>query len=136
MIGRAHDHAKIYSVADGKSWKLKATPDENGGIVGWTADGKNILWAEANKTLNGIYVLSVDGKSITEWNKGAKDLLGAASINSTGTYIAFTLQNPSQFPEAYISSLNNYSPVKVTSINADNARQAFTKNRNYKMERR
>ena len=38
-------HAKIYSVADGKSWKLKATPDENGGIVGWTADGKNILWS-------------------------------------------------------------------------------------------
>jgi dipeptidyl aminopeptidase/acylaminoacyl peptidase len=120
-------HAKIYSVADGKSWKLKATPDENGGIAGWTADGKNILWTEANKTLNSIYILSADGKSITEWNKGATDLLGAASINSTGTYIAFTLQNPSRFPEAYISSLNNYSPVKVTSINADNASKPLPK---------
>ena len=69
-------HAKIYSLADGKSWRLKATPDENGGIVGWTADGKNILWSEANKTLNSIYVLSTDGKSITEWNKGSKDLIG------------------------------------------------------------
>ncbi len=27
-------HAKIYSLADGKSWRLKATPDENGGIIG------------------------------------------------------------------------------------------------------
>jgi len=120
-------HAKIYSVADGKSWKLKATPDENGAIVGWTADGKNILLSEANKTLNGIYVLSVDGKNITEWNKGTTDLLGAASINSTGTYIAFTLQNPSKFPEAYISSLNNYSPVKITNINADNASKSLPK---------
>ena len=120
-------HAKIYSVADGKSWKLQATPDENGGIVGWTADGKNILWSEANKTLNSIFVLSADGKSITEWNKGTTDLVGATSINSTGTYIAFTLQNPSKFPEAYISSLNNYSPVKITNINADNASKPLPK---------
>jgi len=120
-------HAKIYSVADGKTWKLKSTPDENGGIVGWTADGKNILWSEANKTLNSIYVLSIDGKSITEWNKGATDVLGAASINSTGTYIAFILQNPSKFPEAYISSINNYSPVKITSINAENAAKPLPK---------
>ena len=120
-------HAKIYSMADGKSWKLKATPDENGAIVGWTADGKNILLSEANKTLNSIYVLSADGKSIAEWNKGTTDVLGAASINSTGTYIAFILQNPSKFPEAYISSLNNYSPVKITNVNADNASKPLPK---------
>ncbi len=120
-------HAKIYSIADGKSWRLKATPDENGGIVGWTADGKNILWTEGNKTLNGIYVLSADGKSITEWNKGSTDLLGATSINSTGTYIAFILQNPSKLPEAYISSLTNYSPVKITNINAVNAGKPLPK---------
>ena len=120
-------HAKMYSIADGKSWKLKATPDENGSITGWTADGKSILWAEANKTLSSIYVLSADGKSIAEWNKGTTDLLGAASINSTGTYIAFTLQNPSMFPEAYISSVNNYSPVKITNINADHASKPLPK---------
>ena len=120
-------HAKIYSIADGKSWRLKATPDENGGIAGWTADSKNILWSEANKTLNSIYVLSADGKSITEWNKGTTDLLGAASVNSTGTHIAFILQTPTKFPEAYISSLNNYSPVKITNINADNASKPLPK---------
>src|SRR6185436_9862200 len=120
-------HAKIYSMTDGKSWKLKSTPDENGAIVGWTADGKNILLSEANKTLNSIYVLGVDGKNITEWNKGTADVLNAATMNSTGTYIAFTLQNPSKFPEAYISSLNNYSPVKITTINADNANKPLPK---------
>ena len=116
-------YAKIYSIADGKNWRLKATPDENGGIgangiFGWTPDGKNVLWAEANKTLNSVYLLSVDGKSITEWTKGSKDLLGAVAINSTGSHIAFTLQNPSKLPEAYISSLTVFSPAKVTGINA------------------
>lgn len=112
-------YAKIYSLADGKSWRLKATPDENGAIVGWTPDGKNILWSEANKTLNSIYQLSVDGKICNEWNKGSKEMIGTPSLNATGTYLAFTLQNPSQLPEAYISPLNNFSPQKITSINAD-----------------
>ena len=119
--------AKIYSVVDGKSWRLKATPDENGGLIGWTSDGKNVLWSEANKTLNSVYLLSVDGKSITEWTKGSKDLLGAVAINSTGSHIAFTLQNPSKFPEAYISSMASFSPAKVTNINAAYATKALPK---------
>ena len=125
-------HAKIYSFADGKNWRLKATPDENGGIgangiFAWTPDGKNVLWAEANKTLNSIYLLSADGKSITEWSKGAKDLFGAVAVNSSGTHIAFTLQNPSKLPEAYVSPLSNFSPVKVTSINAEYAAKPLPK---------
>ncbi len=120
-------HAKIYSISEGKNWRLKATPNEEGGIIGWTPDGKNILWSEANKTINAVYLLSADGKSITEWNKGSANFIGAASLNATGTHLAFTLQNPSQLPEAYISSLNNFSPVKVTSINAEHAGKAFPK---------
>lgn len=120
-------HAKIYSLADGKTWRLKATPDENGGIIGWTQDGKNILWAEANKTLNSIYFLSVDGKSITEWSKGVKDFIGGGTLNATGTHLGFTLQNPSQLPEAYISTINNFSPVKITSINAEYTNKFFPK---------
>jgi dipeptidyl aminopeptidase/acylaminoacyl peptidase len=120
-------HVKIYSLTEGKNWRLKATPDENGSIIGWTPDGKNILYSEANKTLSSIYQLSVDGKSSTEWNKGSKDMIGGATLNSTGTYVGFTLQNPSQLPEGYISTLNNFSPVKVTGINAEHANKALPK---------
>jgi dipeptidyl aminopeptidase/acylaminoacyl peptidase len=120
-------HAKVYSLADGKSWRLKATPDENGGIAGWTADGKNIIWTEANKTLNGVYILSSDGNTITEWNKNLKDLIGGVNVNNSGTTIGFTLQNPSQLPEAYISRVDNFSPVKITSINADHASKPLPK---------
>jgi dipeptidyl aminopeptidase/acylaminoacyl peptidase len=124
--------AKVYSIADGKTWRLKATPDETGGlgangIFGWTADSKNVLWAEANKTLSSIFLLSVDGKSITEWTKGAKDFIAGASLNSTGTHLAFVLQNPAQLPEAYISSVANFSPVKITSINAAHAGKPLPK---------
>jgi dipeptidyl aminopeptidase/acylaminoacyl peptidase len=119
--------AKVYSLSDEKSWRLKATPDESGSIIGWTPDGKNVLCIEANKTLNSIYILSVDGKSIEEWSKATKDLVSNPTLNSTGTHISFTLQNTSQFPEGYISSITNYSPVKVTNINAENAAKALPK---------
>ncbi len=119
-------YAKIYSIADGNTWQLKSTPDENGGIgsdgiFAWTPDGKNLLWAESNKTLSAIYLLGVDGKSITQWNKNGNDFLSSPSINSTGTFMTFTLQNPSQLPETYISPLSAYSPLKVTNINAEQA---------------
>lgn len=120
-------HARIYSLADGKTWRLKATPDESGNILGWTADGKNILWAEANKTLNSIYLLGVDGKSITEWSKGTTDLIGNGSLNTTGTYLAFTVQNSSKLPEVYISAVSNFAPVKVTSLNAEIATKPLPK---------
>jgi dipeptidyl aminopeptidase/acylaminoacyl peptidase len=114
-------HAKIYAVADGRTWRLKATPNEDGSILGWTEDGKNILWSEANKTMTSLYTLSVDGKNINELSKGEKNYIGAAKINSTHSYISFTLQNTSQFPELYVSKLNEYAPVKITSINASMA---------------
>lgn len=120
-------HAKIYSLSDGKTWRLKATPDENGGIIGWTPDGKNVLWNEANRTLSSVYILSADGKSISEWNKGSKDLIGGITLNSSGTYIGFTLQNPSTLPEAYISPLGSFSPTKITDINAAHASKFLPK---------
>jgi dipeptidyl aminopeptidase/acylaminoacyl peptidase len=120
-------HAKIYSVADGKIWRLKATPDENGSLLGWTADGKNIIWSEANRTLSSIYLLSADGKSVTEWSKGAKDFISGGTLNAAATHIGFTLQNPSQLPEAYISSLHSFSPVKITGINSEHAGKPLPK---------
>ena len=112
-------HAKVYALADGKTWRLKATPNEDGSIIGWTADGKNIVWSESNKTMTSIYTLSVDGKNITELSKGEKNYISTVKINASHTYMSFTLQNTSQFPELYVSKLNEYNPIKITSISAN-----------------
>ena len=120
-------HVKIYSLTDGKLWRLKSTPDESGSMVGWTPDGKNILFSEANKTLGGIYVLSVDGKNCTEWTKGITDLIQGGTPNANGTHLTFILQNPSKFPEAYISPMNQYGPVQLTKLHDDKSAKALPK---------
>jgi dipeptidyl aminopeptidase/acylaminoacyl peptidase len=110
---------KVYSFADGKSWRLAATPNEDGGILGWTSDSKNLFWGEPNKTLYSIYELSADGKKQTEWTKESKNLLGIPYLNEGANTIGFVLQNSSQLPQAYVSSISAYAPVKVSNINAD-----------------
>ena len=125
-------YVRIYSVVDGKSWRLKATPNEDGGIgnaaiIGWTPDNKNILWGEPNKTLSSIFMLSVDGKEINEWSKGANDLITSPALNTSGTHIAFIMQNPSMLPQAFISPITNFSPKRLTDINADYAGKALPK---------
>ena len=109
---------KIYSIADTKLWPLKATPDEEPTLIGWTSDSKNVIVSEANKTLQAIYTLSADGKNISQWNTGNEFLTGA-TMNSIATHLSFILQNPSALPQVYISSISNYSPVKITNINTD-----------------
>ena len=121
------EHVRIYSIADGKTWRLAATPNEDGGIIGWTADSKNILWGEPNTTLYSVYLLSVDGKKISEWTKAGSDLLSIPYLNEGGNYLGFLLQNSQKLPQAYVSSLASYSPVKVSSINADKATAALPK---------
>ena len=113
------DHVNIYSLSEGKSKPLKSTPNEEPALIGWSSDGQNILVAESNKTFAGIYALSIDGKNCKLWNTSGSDLLTAASINKTGTHLSFLLQSPSILPQAYISTIAAYSPIKITSINSE-----------------
>ncbi|MFN2458676.1 MAG: prolyl oligopeptidase family serine peptidase [Chitinophagaceae bacterium] len=112
----------VYTVADGKKWTLATTPSEGSALLGWSRDGKYVYVSEPNKTLQSIYLLSVDGKELTEWNKGAKDLLTTPSLNHTGTYLGFVMQNSATPGEAYISPVSEYKPVKISTVNREIAK--------------
>lgn len=111
------EHIRIYSLADGKNWKLKTTPDENASLIGWTADGKSLLVSESKKTLSSVYILSADGTSAKEWNEGSHMYLSAANLNKKGNHLAFVLQNANTLPQAYVSAIQEYKPVLVSNIN-------------------
>ena len=110
-------HVNIFSVADKKTTRLAATPDQSGNLIGWTADSKALLCSEGKKTLTAVYKLSLDGKQVNEWSIGIKDLLGIATLNTTASEIGFVLQNTAHPGEAYISSTANFEPVKISGIN-------------------
>lgn len=117
----------VYNMKDGKSKQLKSTFNEGPELIGWTADGKGVIVLEGNKTLNSIYVLQADGTGIEEWSKGEKGFLTSATLNTKGTHISFQLQTPSILPQVYISDGNKYSPVKLTTINAEMLNKSLSK---------
>lgn len=119
VIWPGKDFITLVPAEGGQTKKLAATPNDEASLMGWSADGRSVYVGEANKTLYSIYQLGIDGKEINEWNKGTRDLLGIASLNSKGTHWGFILQNPAMPGEAYISTVQNYSPIKITNINAD-----------------
>ncbi len=110
---------RVISVTGGKPANLSETPNHSVNILDWSADGKYVFINEANRTLASIYKLSSDGKEIIEWNKGTKDLIGGITINNQATHCGFILQNSSTAPEAFVSKLDDYTPVKITNIHAD-----------------
>lgn len=109
----------VYHMGDGKSKQLRSTPNESPEILGWSVDSKNVIILEANKTLNSIYALTIDGSNMDEWNKNEKLFLTAATINAGNTVISFQLQSTNIFPQVYVSSIGNYNPKKLTAINTD-----------------
>lgn len=119
VIWAGKNWVNIISAEGGQVKKLSETPNHALNILGWSSEGRYIYISESNHTLTSVYKLSIDGKEIIEWNKGSKDLIAGVSINSTGTHAGFILQNTATAPEAYVSNLSNYSPVKLTTINAD-----------------
>ncbi|ULQ50890.1 S9 family peptidase [Flavihumibacter fluvii] len=111
-------HAQVYSFADKKTWRLAATPNEDGIILGWAADGQSILWLEASKTLNSIFQIGIDGKTVKLWSDGQGNLVTTGSINISRTHWGFVSQNTRQPGEAYISGLPSFTPQKVSAIHS------------------
>jgi len=117
LVWSGNEYITIYAVDGAKKRPLATTPVENATLIGWSRDGKYVYVNEPNKTLQSIYSLSIDGKQITEWTKGIKDLLTAPSLNQTGTHWGFVLQNPGTPGEAFISPVSEFKPVKISTVN-------------------
>ena len=121
------DFVKVFSVADGKTTELNATPDDQVSLLGWLPDGKTVLVSEANRTLTAVYALSVDKKPNVEITKGQTDFIVNVSLNQNGTYLGMVMQNPSRLPEGFITKTAAFAPQKITNIQAEYASKPLPK---------
>lgn len=121
------DFVKVFSVADGKTTELNATPDDQVSLLGWLPDGKTVLVSEANRTLTAVYALSVDKKPNVEITKGQTDFIVNVSLNQNGTYLGMVMQNPSRLPEGFITKTAAFAPQKITNIQAEYASKLLPK---------
>jgi dipeptidyl aminopeptidase/acylaminoacyl peptidase len=112
--------ASIYVVpaAGGKPRRLAETPDSQPNLIGWTADGKRVIFSEARATGTQIYTTNIETGAITGLSKSAGSYTGI-SLSRSRAMIGFAAQWPDRAPEAYVASVDAFSPMKVSRVNAD-----------------
>ncbi len=99
---------------------LPESGDGNPALHGWSQDGSQIIYSEARGTLTGLYAQNVSGGSAIPLNLG-NNIASNFSLNANGSQIGFSLESNDRAAEAYVASLNNFSPIfspkRVSNIN-------------------
>ncbi|MEP6925155.1 MAG: S9 family peptidase, partial [Pyrinomonadaceae bacterium] len=108
----------IVSAAGGAPKTLAISFDGQPNIAGWSADGKRIYFSEAKGTGTQIYAVDVLANKIEEI-KTTGAVYQFVNLNNSGTMFGFVRQTADSAPEAFVTSVSNFSPVQVSKANAD-----------------
>ena len=111
------DIIQIFSAGGGQPKSIVTSFDAQPGIAGWSSDGKRIYFAEPKGTGTQIYSLDVAANRIDEI-KVTPAVIGAFSLNSSGTTFAFTRQTPDTPADVYVAAASDFTPVQITTVNA------------------
>ena len=109
---------QIFPASGGQPKTLMGSFDAQPFVAGWSSDSKRIYFSEAKGTGTQIYTIDVAGNRIEEI-KTTPAVLSAISLNDTGTTFGFVRQTSDTPPDAYIAPASNFTPVQITSVNAE-----------------
>lgn len=119
---------RIAPADGGPARDLPHTFDEDPQLAGWSADGATLYFSEAKGVYDLLYAMDVKTGAVRAMT-GAGAVVNAASVNARGTWIGFARQTPTDPMEAYASPLAPFSPVRVSSVNADLPKYALGQTR-------
>jgi dipeptidyl aminopeptidase/acylaminoacyl peptidase len=114
----------VIPAGGGTPRRLAATPDEQPGIVDWSADGKSIYVVETRGTTTELSALPVDGGVPRVLNTRETGVFGV-SLNPTRTTFGLSWQSSDKAPEAFVTPVDRWAPTQITRANADVPRHAL-----------
>src|SRR5262249_31830631 len=82
-------------------------------LLGWSRDGKRLLVAEVHRTVGSLAALPRDGGVPVDLSPPDLMVTGPL-LDRTGTRVGFVSQAPERAPEAFVASLDGFSPVQVS----------------------
>jgi dipeptidyl aminopeptidase/acylaminoacyl peptidase len=105
----------VVPAAGGAGKVLAETADRQPQLVGFTADGSRLFFAETRGTVNRLGLLPVDGGPPADL--GAADLMvGGAHLNAGRTHVGFVSQSPDRPVEAFVAEAEKLVPVPVSHV--------------------
>ncbi len=111
-----HSNSKlaIVSVNGGAPRSITDAFDEQPGFVEWNADG--IYFGGLQKTASHLFRLDPASGKFTRVSQPDNLIIGGVSFTKDGKQIAFTSPSPTSLNEVYVSSIQTFSPRKLTSM--------------------
>jgi dipeptidyl aminopeptidase/acylaminoacyl peptidase len=97
----------------GAARTLAPTHDQHPDVLGFSADGRSVLFSETSGTVNRVSAAPLAGSAPVDLSPG--DLMvDQPALNASRTRLGFTSQSPDRAPEAYVSALAPFAPVRVS----------------------
>jgi dipeptidyl aminopeptidase/acylaminoacyl peptidase len=94
---------------------LAETYDQRPGLVGWSADGKSLLYTETQGTVARLSRLPIDGGAPGDVSPAGM-MVGHAALNREASFVGFTSEAPDRAPEAFVSSTAAFEPKQVSRV--------------------
>lgn len=113
-----HYTIRIYPAGGGEPRVFESSPDNQPTIIGWSADGGRIFFSESKGTGTALYYVDVRTGKVIEDNY-ANGVVTGVSFNPNAGMFAMVMQSSARPPEAYVVSLGDREPTKVSKANDD-----------------
>src|SRR5215470_2740999 len=110
----ANSKLAVVSVEGGAPRSITDAFDEQPGFVEWNAGG--IYFGGLQKAASHLFRVDPETGRITRVTAPDNLMAGGFSFTKDGKQIAFTSPSPTSLNEVYVSSLQNFSPRKLTSM--------------------
>jgi dipeptidyl aminopeptidase/acylaminoacyl peptidase len=105
----------VIEVDGGTATPLAKSYDEQPDIVGWLPDGSSVVISETHRTVVRLSALPVDARTRVDITPPTT-MVGGAELNAARTHFGFVSQTPESPPEAFVSPLDRFTPVKVSEV--------------------
>lgn len=112
---------QVISASGGAPRALAGTRDDFGRyseLVGWSTDGARLYFTEAQGTSLRLMALPLDGTPV-ELSRGEGMSLGGVFLNGRRTHFGFGWEKLAQPPEAFVTSVQRFEPVRVSNLHRD-----------------
>ena len=118
LIAQQPKTIQIFDLKTKKAVSLLAADIWN--IVGWKGDEKSILVTKQDGTTQNLYSIDVETQKLTLMEAPNLTSLNNVVLSQNKKFIGFKGENLHHPAEVYISSVDTFSPKKITSFNEKN----------------
>ncbi len=108
----------VMPAGGGEARKVGETHDQQSNIWGWSADGKEILYTETERTSSRAFAMSV-GNGKTRALTAGHGTFGGISFSKDAKSLAAIYHAPEDLPQVIVSATAKFAPAKITNLNHD-----------------